>query len=529
MTTTEKKLRAIHIWALGVGIVLVGEFMGWNFTIKLGGSFATIIGMMVVFVMYLMVVLMTNEMASVMPESGGQYSMSKYIMGPLSAFNAGLMMVLEYTRLEAADALVVGEILQTIAPGVQVLPFLLLTILGLAYINYHGAYASLTLNFFITAAAFCAVIALLVFGNLGNMQASVTQLKELTNGIPYGLLGLFAGLQFSCWFFLGIEGTAMASNDCENKKRDLPLGSLLGLFTLLVGGVSTWFICSSAIPAAILSDSVYPLYDAALATGKLLLIVALFVGTMLACLASANGCILDAARAWSVLSRDNLLPDTFGKSHPKFNSPYRAILFLAPVAVIFAMTGMLDYIVTFSIFSALMVYMLTAIKFLRFRRIYPLKNLKRDFTVKMHPVPAIIAIVIASCTLFGMSLNYSTSMIAAAAFYLISSVWFLKRRERFVDDKTFYISSIDSMGFPATIGLPEPAGATEMAIAPEIVPTATHDEAFELRQEAGDIRLRLEALMMENETLRMRVEALEAENIKLRERALPKARNGDAE
>ena len=29
----SKVLGPIHIWALGVGIVLVGEFMGWNFTV----------------------------------------------------------------------------------------------------------------------------------------------------------------------------------------------------------------------------------------------------------------------------------------------------------------------------------------------------------------------------------------------------------------------------------------------------------------------------------------------------------------
>jgi ethanolamine permease len=26
-----------HVWALGVGIVLVGEYMGWNFSVGKGG------------------------------------------------------------------------------------------------------------------------------------------------------------------------------------------------------------------------------------------------------------------------------------------------------------------------------------------------------------------------------------------------------------------------------------------------------------------------------------------------------------
>ena len=34
----KKVLGPIHIWALGVGVVLVGQFMGWNLGIVKGGS-----------------------------------------------------------------------------------------------------------------------------------------------------------------------------------------------------------------------------------------------------------------------------------------------------------------------------------------------------------------------------------------------------------------------------------------------------------------------------------------------------------
>ena len=33
----RRVLGPAHVWALGVGIVLVGELMGWNFTIDNGG------------------------------------------------------------------------------------------------------------------------------------------------------------------------------------------------------------------------------------------------------------------------------------------------------------------------------------------------------------------------------------------------------------------------------------------------------------------------------------------------------------
>jgi ethanolamine permease len=41
-----------HIWALGVGIVLVGEYMGWNFAIGKGGMIAGLIACWVAGLLY---------------------------------------------------------------------------------------------------------------------------------------------------------------------------------------------------------------------------------------------------------------------------------------------------------------------------------------------------------------------------------------------------------------------------------------------------------------------------------------------
>ncbi len=41
----SKVLGPMHIWALGVGIVLVGEFMGWNFTVAKGGTIGSVIAL----------------------------------------------------------------------------------------------------------------------------------------------------------------------------------------------------------------------------------------------------------------------------------------------------------------------------------------------------------------------------------------------------------------------------------------------------------------------------------------------------
>lgn len=445
---TQRVLGAVHIWALGVGIVLVGEFMGWNLTIQQGGSLAALIGIWVMSIMYCGQVLMVSEMATAMPEAGGQYTMAKYLLGPLAAFNVGLMLVFEYSMLAAGDVIVVGQLLNSLNPDIQPLPFIILTLLVLAFINYRGAHATLTLNFIITAIAFTCVIVLLFSTNFYNGENTLIQLQELTDGLPFETLGVMAAIGYSCWFFLGIEGTAMAADECRSPARAVPLGAIVGLSTLLIGGTITWFVCSGMIPAKQLGSSVYPLYEAAVATGKLYVAVALFVGTILACLASANGCISDASRAWAALSKDTLLPGLFAKEHPRYHSYHRAIFFLLPISLGFAMTGLLDQVVTFSIFSALMVYLLTCLMMIRFRKMYPIGSVQRKFTAPCFPILPLVTAGIVLCGLFGLHLNYGINLISGTVFYLLASVWFLKRRARFVDEDRFLRAGLERWGPP---------------------------------------------------------------------------------
>lgn len=432
-----KVLGPMHIWALGVGIVLVGEFMGWNFTVAKGGSLGSIIACWVIGLLFIALVMINTEIGSVIPEAGGQYAAAKYLLGPLAAFNVGLMLVFEYVMLEAADALVVGQILQSLNPDIQALPYIILSLLFLTFMNYRGAHATLTLNFFITAIAFVSIFVLL-FGTMFYLPGkSLLNVKELTNGLPYGPLGIVAAFQFGIWFYLGIEGTSLAAEECRSTGRSLPVGAMVGLVTLLIGATTTWFVCSGLVGAEALGSSVYPLYDAALATGKPYVIVSLFVGTILSCLASANGCINDSSRAWFAMSRDTLIPGVFAVTHPKYKTPYRAIVFLLPISIAFGFTGLLDQVITFSILSAILVYVLTAVMMFKFRKMYPLGSIQRGYTSPWHPLPAIVLLTLALATLVGMYFGYWINLLSGFAFYFIASLWFTIHRFKFVDTDTF--------------------------------------------------------------------------------------------
>jgi ethanolamine permease len=444
----SKVLGPAHIWGLGVGIVLVGEYMGWNFSVEKGGMFGALIAAWVVGILYTCVAMIDSEVTSTVAAAGGQYTQAKHTIGPLMAFNVGLFLVLEYTMLEAADANVMSYLATTVAEhlgytgSINQYAFIVLAVMVLAFLNYRGVFATLSVNFVITAIAFVAILILFVGlqGWSNSTSLYFEGLAESSNqGLPYGWLGAIAALQFGMWYYLGIEGTCQAAEECRSAARSIPLGTMTGIITLLIAAVLTWYVCAGTLPWQYLGVSITPLFDTALMSGSGALAALLALGTVLATLASANGCINDASRAWFSMARDNYLPSWWGAIHPRYRTPFRAILFLVPVAVAFAILPvlldkpeLLATVITFSILSALLMYAFMVPNMFRFRRLWPLGSVHRGYTHPFHPVPAITLAIIAALVLFATFLGYGTTLMTLVIFYLLASVWFVAFRYRYV-------------------------------------------------------------------------------------------------
>jgi ethanolamine permease len=428
-----KVLGPAHVWALGVGIVLVGEFMGWNFSVGKGGALGSLIACWVIGLLYTCVAMIDSEVTSTVAAAGGQYAQAKHIIGPLMAFNVGLYLVMAYTMLEAADALVVGDLLAAVA-GTETFdtqPWVVLTIAVLAWLNYRGVFMTLTVNFIITAAAFLSLVVLFVGTQPWNPGA-VLQHRELLTDLPYGWIGVIAAFHFGIWYYLGIEGTCQAAEEVRSPGRSLPLGTMSGMITLLIAASITWYAAAGLLPWEYLGQAFTPMYDSALVTGSNFLKVFLAIGTVLSAVASANGCINDAARAWFSMGRDRYMPLWFGAVHPRYRTPFRSILILIPIAISFAFTGLLDQVITFSILSGLLGYTFMPINMILFRRKWPLNSIRRGYVHPFHPIPALVLLALCIATYFAVFLGYGNQLLAMMAFYIGASLWFAFHRYKYV-------------------------------------------------------------------------------------------------
>ena len=448
-----------HVWALGVGIVLVGEYMGWNFGVGKGGAYAALIACWFAGILYTCVAMIDSEVTSTVAAAGGQYTQAKHIVGPLMAFNVGLYLTFAYTMLEAANAITAGYLISEVArltSGVTDLdqrPFIVLAILFLAWLNFRGVLATLTFNLVITAIAFVAII-ILFLSTSGVLGTSMMKHADLMSGqasLPYGWIGVLAAMHFGLWYYLGIEGTTQAAEEVRSPARALPFGTLAGIMTLMTAATLTWYVCSGILPWEFLGDgvngSVAPLFDTARLTGSGFLVFLRGVGTLFATLASANGCINDASRAWFAMGRDRYLPGWFGAVHPRYRTPYRSIIFLVPIALIFALGAPLDQVITFSILSGLLEYTFMPLNVILFRKKWPMGVIKRGYEHPFHPIPAITLLTLCAVTYFAVFLGYGTQLVAMIGFYIIVSLWFHFWRYRFVN-----------RGAQFTMPWPRPAG-----------------------------------------------------------------------
>jgi len=445
----EKKLRPYHVWALGVGIVLVGEYMGWNFTVAKGGIIGALFAMIVAGLMYIIISICASELGSSTKLAGGPYDWVRLFVGPGAAAIVGLAVYMEYIALSAGDAIVIGQLLSAYVDWIDVRAVAMLILAVLTLINYRGAVTALTLNFFLTFVAAIAVVLFFLSSATGLGGFEFHYENMFQGAMPYGLVGVFAALQFGPWFYLGIEGAAMCAEECKRPTRAVPLGQQAGMITLLLMAGMTLFVCAGLIGVEELGSSVYPLFEAAQNSGVGILILFLAIGTLFTCLASSNGCINDSSRSWLALARDDFITDWFADVHPKYKSPYKAVIFTIPVSAGFAFSGFLDQVITFSIMSGLVCYVLIPFALIRFRKMYPTTNSKiRPYFGPLQPYISMIAIGIAILIMSTFFWAYQLNLFFALIFYIVAYFYFTWRYKKTKVQRNKEFSWQEKLGWP---------------------------------------------------------------------------------
>src|SRR6185436_6812231 len=92
----KRVLRPIHLWAIAVGLVISGDYFGWNYGLSKGGPIGMAVATLLVTVMYVCFIFSYTELSTAIPHSGGPFAFARKAFGPMGGYIAGFATLIEF-------------------------------------------------------------------------------------------------------------------------------------------------------------------------------------------------------------------------------------------------------------------------------------------------------------------------------------------------------------------------------------------------------------------------------------------------
>ncbi|AQS83678.1 MAG: ethanolamine permease [Acetobacter aceti] len=442
MTTGETKLNktlsAFHLWGIGVGLVISGEYFGWSYGWGTAGTLGFMVATIFVALMYTSFIFSFTELTTAIPHAGGPFTYSFRALGPLGGLIAGLATLVEFIFAPPAIALAIGAYLNVQFPALSPKVAAVGAYIVFMALNIVGVHIAASFELFVTIAA---IIELLVFMGVVAPAFSWSNFVHDGWGIAshFGaeaMGGIFAAIPFAIWFFLAIEGVAMAAEEAKDPKRSIPVAYIASVLTLVslafgvmifAGGVGDWKVLAN------LNDPLPEAMKRVVGTNSGWLHMLVWLG-LFGLVASLHGIIMGYARQIFALARAGFLPAVLGKLHPRFQTPYVATIAggIVGIAAIFsddivsiAGQSLTATLVTMSVFGALTMYILSMISLFVLRRKEP--EMQRSYRAPLYPVLPALALSCAIVALTAVIFYNTTIFLIYIAFVMILSVFFMMR------------------------------------------------------------------------------------------------------
>ncbi len=431
------------LWALGVSVVITGEFSGWNTGLTVGGFGGLLIATIVITVMYLALAFSLAEMSAAMPFTGGAYGFARAALGPHGACVAGLAQVIEYVLSAAAVGVVLGSYIDAYVASITGIDLPDPVFWGLLYVlfvglNIHGAATTFRVAIVL---AILALAALAVFWVLAlpafdiDLALDVPVKPGGTTWLPNGLIGIAWAIPFAMWFYLAIEAVPLAAEESARPQHGVPRGLAWGVGTLVVAALLT-LVLNSAVPpgAAKIGATNEPLLaglsgilGGQINTGLLVLIgIAGQAG-------SFHAMIYAYGRSIFAMARAGYLPPALATVHQGRRTPHLALMLGGAVGLAVTLIAKLApqgvpleaMLISMSAFAAIISYILQMLAFTRLRRRYA--DLPRPYVSPLGATGAVTALVIAMAALLFMFLDPTlrAGMFGCAAVIAAGLAYFL--------------------------------------------------------------------------------------------------------
>jgi len=159
-TSLKKVLSAVDIWAIAVGLVISGEYFGWNYGWGVAGTVGFLIATLLVTILYITFIFSFTELTTSIPHAGGPFAYAYKAFGPIGALIAGYATLIEFVFAPPAIAFALGSYVHFLFPAVPVMNTAVGCYFLFTIINWLGIKESAIFTLIVTV---LAVIELLLF------------------------------------------------------------------------------------------------------------------------------------------------------------------------------------------------------------------------------------------------------------------------------------------------------------------------------------------------------------------------------
>jgi amino acid transporter len=385
-------VRALGVWGLAASIVNItiggGIFRApgtMEVTGRLGAAAPLAYGLCALAMAF--VVMCFAEAGSRVALTGGPYAYVERAFGGFAGFAVGWLLWVTGTIATAAVATIFADsVLRMFAiPAVPGRAALLVGVFAVVTtINVLGVKFGARLNMASTIAKLLPLTLLIVLG-LAKMQP-----ENLTWTSTPGTRDLMRASVFLIFVFAGIESALVPSGEVKDSARTVPRAVFLALAIVTVAYVLIQ-VASQGVLGASLAGRSAPLTDVAEAVmgpfGGAMLGMAVVLSTF----GYLCGMILAIPRALFAFARDGILPAALAGIHPRFHTPWIAILVQAVLSLVLALSSGFEPLVILANVAVLFVYLGCAAAAWQLRRKGIRDEAEHAATVKAIPGSSIAA------------------------------------------------------------------------------------------------------------------------------------------
>src|SRR4051794_23315877 len=321
------------------------------------------------------------------PGAGVSSSSARHAFNEMVSFIAAWGQMLNYTITVAISAFFVPHYLAVFWPWLGDSPGDIIggavLIVALALINIRGTEESAKLNLILAVADLATQVILVGIGIVLVLSPDI-----LVNNIHLGVAPTWSdfllGIAVGMIAYTGIETISNMAEEAKDAARTIPRSvgltvvAVLGLYLLIpIVALSAMPVTqdaaghfSTALGSTFADDPILGIVENLGLSHTPTELLRYYVGVLAAVilLIATNAGLIGVSRLTYSMGQHRQLPEALRQVHPKYRTPYIAILIFAAIAIVTLLPGQTDFLATMYSFGAMLSFTIAHVALIQLRR-----------------------------------------------------------------------------------------------------------------------------------------------------------------